>query len=100
MFIDQEGEDSPYGEITAIKSSNNGWHGKFGGENQQRQYRMSQSWVNLIFRDNAQANLIRKRNTWFKVLPGNPKLNPSTIQSNVPILHHSGTLIRYPQGQL
>jgi len=32
MFVNQEGEDPPYGEITAIKNSNDGWHGKFGGE--------------------------------------------------------------------
>jgi len=100
MFVNQEGEDSPYREITAIKNSNDGWHGKFGGENQQRQYRMSQSWVDIIFDDYAQANFIRKHDTWFKVPPGNPKLNPSTIQSNVPILHHLGALIRYLQGQL
>ena len=100
MFVDQEGEDSPYGQITAIKNSNDGWHGKFGGQKQQRQYRMSQSWVDLIFGDDAQANIIRKRDTWFKVPPGNPKLNASTVQSNVPILHPSGPLIRYPQGQL
>jgi len=99
MFINQEGEDSPYGDITAIKNSNDGCHGKFGREHQQRQYRMSQSWVNLIFGDHAQANCIRNCNTWFKVPPQNPKLDPSTMQSNVPTLHHSGTLIRYPQGQ-
>jgi len=100
MFVNQEGEDPPYGEITAIKNLNDGWHGKFGGEHQQRQYRMSQSWVNLIFGDHSQANCIRNCNTWFKVPLGNPKHDGSTMQSNVPVIHHLNTLIKYPQGQL
>jgi len=100
IFINQEGEDSPYGEITALKHSDDGWHGKFGGEREQREYRMSKGWVNKIFGDYFQTNCIGNHDTWLRVPPGNPKQYKSTMQSDVPVLHPCSLRIKYPQGQL
>jgi len=84
IFINIEGEDSPYGEITALKHSNDGWHGKFTGECEETEYKMSKGWVNKLFRDHFQTSCIGNNNTWLRVPPGNPR---QTMQTNTPVLH-------------